>query len=482
MQRVETYILTKDKAKSEYRTLVDLCHRSKNLYNAANYVVRQAITGKLDNIPEYRDLIRSQTKTVTSKKDGSEKAYVQNFISEYNLSKRMASLKQADYVSLKTQCSQQTIALLFKNYKSFFRASTDYFKNRSKYSGRPKMPGYRDKSGLFVLVYTNQSASISKDGYPKLSKDLILKTVRTSITNRNFRQVRIVPKQDYFRIEIVYEKPEGEYVRKAKEKNKKSYNAAIDIGVDNLATATSDNVATRPLIVNGGPLKSINQFYNKMVANINREYDAHGIYQGKKLRKLNRKRDMLVNDYMHKASRRVVDWCILNGVGRLFVGHNSGWKQNADIGRRNNQNFVQIPFNKFIHMVQYKCEEIGVDVELVNEAYTSKCSAFDLEPVCKHDEYCGKREERGLFRTKVGKLVNADVNGSLNILRLGLHSDFKVSALNMNPVKLKKVNELRDVAYFKWQPANRGSVLEPDSVDTDKVCGILSKNDIKETS
>ena len=141
---------------------------------------------------------------------------------------------------------------------------------------------------------------------------------------------------------------------------------------------------------------------------------------------------------MHKASRRIVDYCILNNIGKLFIGHNSGWKQECDMRKQNNQNFVQIPFNKLIQMLQYKCEEIGITVELINEAYTSKCSSLDNEVVGKHDVYCGKREKRGLFRSSKGKLLNADVNGSLNILRCGLKNNFDISNKIFNPHRLKK--------------------------------------------
>ena len=461
MQRVETYILTKNKSKKDFQILVDLCHKSKNLYNAANYIVRQVISNKLENIPEYTDLIKTQTKKIESKKDSLVQTYTQNFISEFDLSKRMSSLNQVDYKSLKAQSSQQIIALLFKNYKSFYKASSDYSKNPSKYKGRPKLPKYKDKDGLSILIFTNQNSSISKDGYLKLSKDFKLKSVRTAIQNKSFKQVRIVPKLDYFKIEIVYEKIEGDYTRQAKLISKKTNNAAIDIGVDNLATVTSDNKNSIPLIVNGRSLKSVNQFYNKALAKLNEIYSKHDIHTGKKLRILNRKREFIINDFMHKASRRIVDYCILNNIGKLFIGHNSGWKQECDMKKRNNQNFVQIPFNKLIQMLQYKCKEIGIEVYLIGETYTSKCSSLDNEVIGKHDAYCGKRQKRGLFRSSKGKLLNADVNGSLNILRCGLKNDFDISNKVFNPQRLKKINELCDIAYFDWQSANRGYVFQP---------------------
>ena len=266
MQRVETYILRKTKNKKEYLALVDICHKSKNLYNYANYILRQCQSNKLENIPDFSDLIKSEKKIIKSKKINEEKEYNQNFISEFDLSKRLCQLKQFDYINLKAQVSQQTIALLFKNYKSFYKSISDYFKRPSKYKGKPKLPKYKDKNGLNITIFTNQCSTIDKNGYLKLSKELTLKSVRTTILKKNFKQVRIIPKLDYFQIEIVYEKMEGDYVKQAKDKNKKTNIAAIDLGVDNIATITSDDSNINPIIINGRALKSINHYYNKTLA------------------------------------------------------------------------------------------------------------------------------------------------------------------------------------------------------------------------
>ena len=463
MQRVETYILKKTKNKKDYLALRDICHNSKNLYNYVNYIIRQCQTNKLENIPDFKDLIRTSKKIVKSKKDGSEKQYVYNSISEFDLSKRLCELNQTDYKSLKAKVSQQTIKVIFKSYKSFFKSISDYYKNLSKYKGKPRLPKYKDKDGLFEVVYTNQSASITNDGYLKLSKELILKSVRTQILKRNFKQVRIIPKNDYFQIEIVYEKQQGDYTKQAINKNKKTYNAAIDIGVDNLATITSDNPDSTPVIINGRSLKSINQYYNKKLAELNQIYSKHKIHTGKKLHKLNYKREMIINDYLHKVSRRIIDYCINNNVGTLYIGHNNEWKQNCDLNKQNNQNFIQIPFNKLIQKIEYKCEEIGITVITINEAYSSKCSFLDNEDVCKHDNYLGKRIKRGLFRSNIGQLINSDVNGSLNILRLGIKTKVNKPNNVFNPIKIKKINELSDVVFFKWQPTDRGCVFQPNS-------------------
>ena len=145
MQRVETYILRKTKNKKEYLALVDICHKSKNLYNYVNYILRQCQSNKLENISNFSDLIKSEKKIVKSKKTNEDKEYTQNFISEFDLSKRLCQLKQFDYTNLKAQVSQQTIALLFKNYKSFYKSISDYFKDPSKYRGKPKLPNIKIK-------------------------------------------------------------------------------------------------------------------------------------------------------------------------------------------------------------------------------------------------------------------------------------------------------------------------------------------------
>ena len=224
--------------------------------------------------------------------------------------------------------------------------------------------------------------------------------------------------------------------------------------------ATSDDGDSIPLIVNGRPLKSINQYYNKKIGKLKKKYLKQGIKTGQKLRKITEKRNLKVKDYMHKASRRIVDWCVLNDVKVLYAGHNKEWKQEVDMDKEKNQNFVFIPFNMLFRMLRYKLEEVGIGFAEIGEAYTSKCSALDSEPICCHLRYVGRRLKRGLFRTRNGRLLNADVNGSLNILRIGTGRDLpKVSPFN--PTRLKDPNEVRDVAYLRWRPSDTGNVFLP---------------------
>ena len=447
-QRTITYILTRQKSNRDFDILVDICHKSKNLYNVVNYIVRQAFVGKHENIPEYEDLIHNG-----------------KFISEYDLSKRMSQLNQPDYRALKSKISQQVIGQVFNNYKSFFKSLKSFKKDKSKFNGRPKLPKYKEKDGLNMVCFTNQAISFDKHtNQLKFDRNTKIESIVYPFQDiKNFQQVRIIPKCNCFQVEVIYNKTDGEYTTKAKEVNKYKNNAAIDIGVDNLATITSDDNGSVPCIINGRALKSINQYYNKKLASIKSKYNSQGIKSGMKSKKLTMKRNLMIKDYLHKASRRITDWCILNNIKCLYIGHNNGWKNECNMSKTSNQNFVQIPFNTMIKMIEYKCKEVGIEVKLIQEAYTSKCSSLDYEPICKHDKYCGKRIKRGLFQSTKG-LINADINGSLNILRLGINKNFKIEN-KFNPIRIKNINELNDVCYFKYsEPVDIGQVFCPDGL------------------
>jgi IS605 OrfB family transposase len=175
-------------------------------------------------------------------------------------------------------------------------------------------------------------------------------------------------------------------------------------------------------LINGRPLKSINQYYNKTKAKLQSKLPKKQ-KSSNRIRLLTDKRNNKIQDYIHKASRYIVNWLIANKIGTLVIGKNKEWKQSINIGSKNNQSFVMIPHARFIDLIKYKFEAVGGVVKLVNEAYTSKCSALDLEPICKQTEYRGKRIKRGLFISNKGVIINADINGSLNILRKVVKDD-----------------------------------------------------------
>lgn len=301
---------------------------------------------------------------------------------------------------------------LHDNWSSYFKVSKDYESNPSKYKGKPKIPKYKDiKTGRNILIYTLQAISSKelKNGIIKLSKSNI--RIKTKVDVTKIKEVRIVPRLNSYYIEVAYEVEVK--IKEHKDKDKEIV-MGIDLGVNNLCTmVTTEN---NKLLINGKPLKSMNQYYNKKKAYLQSRLPKNQ-FKSKQLTKLSNKRNNKIDNYLHKASKFIIDYCLTNDVDKIVVGKNINWKQDVNIGKKNNQNFVNIPHARLIQMIEYKAKLEGIEVVVTTEEYTSKCSFLDNEIITKHDEYCGKRIKRGLFKTKDNYLINADINGAFNILR-----------------------------------------------------------------
>jgi putative transposase len=386
MQLVEQHVI--DRRDRRFVSIDAAAFLAKNLYNAALYLVRQSF------IFEHRYL-------------GYKDVYQQ--------------MKGHDaYRALPTKVAQQVLRLLDKNWQSYFAACEAYREDPSKFKQHPKLPHYKHKTdGRYVLVYTLQA--LSRPGLKRglIQPSMMPITVQTKQTR--IAQVRSVPRIGYYVVEVVYERaqaaPSGTPARYA----------AIDIGVDNLAALTSNQKGFVPRLVNGRPIKSINQFYNKRRAELQAVLGHPG--STKRLEKLTTKRTRRINQYLHEASKAVIALVVAEGIGTLVVGKNPGWKQEVELGRVNNQHFVQIPHARFIGLLEYKAKLAGIRFVLQEESYTSKASFLDGDPIPTYDPkqedkhvFSGKREKRGLYRAKDGRTLNADVNGSYNILRKALAS------------------------------------------------------------
>lgn len=357
------------KTNSLYKELDMLCFLSKNLYNSALYTVRQF--------------------------------YFENkkYINWININNQFIKSKQIDYYTLPCKVSQQTLKMVDQNMKSFFNAL------KAKNS-KPRLPKYLDKTkGRFVVTYTNQAISKTelKKGYIVLSKTNI--RIKTKI--HDVQQVRIVPQNNVIVVEVLYKadcKSNVSDVRKY---------CGVDFGLDNLMSCGFSDV--RPMLINGRPLKSINWYYNKKKAEL--QSLLKNKYTSNRITNLTIKRNNKINNYLHKSSRLFINYLVSNDITDVVIGYNKEWKQGINIGRVNNQNFVNIPYYKLLNMLTYKCELLGITVHITEESYTSKCSFLDNEEICKHEDYKGKRIKRGLYKSSDGRLINADVNGALNILK-----------------------------------------------------------------
>jgi len=383
-----------------------LCHISKNLYNEANYIVRQEFI-----------------------KNGNWTRY-------YQLNKILngsGSNPSKNYKLLPSCSAQYTLKLLDRNWKSFFRAMKIWKVNPGKFKTKPNLPGYKKKDGEFILGFDNVKCKI-KNGVLKFPKKAKLE-VKTRLDNETMlREVRIVPKGVGYVCEIVYKK---EIESKKLDENKV---AGIDLGVRNLM-AMVNNIGVQPIVIKGGVAKSINQYFNKKLARLRSIYDRQGIKGGVRMKRLFDKRERKLNDHFHKVSSFVVDWCAENGIGTLVVGHNDDWKQNVNLGRRTNQSFVNIPYYKLINQLKYKSEDVGMEFKAHNESHTSKCSFLDNESVEHHEKYIGKRFRRGLFRSAKGLVINADVQGALNIIKKAIPKAFgrldvdRIEGVGLHPIR-----------------------------------------------
>lgn len=396
-----------------YNWAVQECSLNTSLYNRTLYILRQAFTGKHENVHEYADLIKKE-----------------KFISVFDLITRMRKLNDQDFRALlKDNEAAQTVKKCAESFSTWFKALNTYKNNPKKFTGKPRMPRYKKEANgdkLFSVSFNYTDARIQKEGTINIRKDFKL-PIKTKLTS--LQELRLVPKQGCVEIQIFYKK---QFSPSDLDYNKA---AGIDIGIDNLMAVTS-NEGSISHLVNGRPLKTINQFYNQRSAKIVSKLAERKTKSSKRLRRLTRKRNNKIKDYMHKASRSVVDLMVENKIGNCYIGHNTGWKQEVNIGKRNNQNFVSIPHSQLIWMMEYKASEAGINVETHNESHTSKCSFLDNEDVCHHDEYMGKRKKRGLFVSSVGCMLNADINGAANILRRGLNKTFSPHKAMFNPVKI----------------------------------------------
>jgi len=390
VQLVEQHCIRKSDPR--YAIIDEAAFKSKNLYNAANY--------------EYRQAFIHEGKYLT-----------------YNeVQKRMQSHEA--YKALPAKVSQQILIVLDNNWKSFKEGLRAYYEDSSKFLERPRIPKYKHKTdGRNILIYTIQAMSRGKNGLKRgiIKPSMLPIEVKMQHDPKQIGQVRIIPRNGYYVVEVVYSKePVQAEVDPA-------FCVAIDLGVTNLAAITSNRVGFVPRLVNGRTLKAMNQWYNKCMKALKLCLPkAERGRVTKQMERITNKRNRQVNHYLHAASKTILDFLVKQGVGTIIIGKNPLWKQEASMGKRNNQNFVQIPHARFIDMLTYKAKLVGIQVEVQEESYTSKASFLDLDPIPTYkpdDEtaysFSGKRFGRRnrLYRTKDGKIICADVNGSYNILR-----------------------------------------------------------------
>lgn len=387
-----------------WRTIDENCFYSKNLYNYANYIVRQEFiaTGKWIRYNELAHTLRHSE----------------------------------PYIQLKSQPSQQTLTALDHVWKSFFVAIKDWKKHPEKYLGRPKLPGYKAKNGRFPWYIKNNTCYVDEQKVLHFQVKRLHGVTFQTRTDGRLLGVRFIPRGSVYVMECVFEVevpdvPEGEPLRIA----------GIDLGVNNLVTLVN-NIGERPIIINGKPLKSINQFYNKRKAKMQSELSArNGQRTSRALEELVYKRHNRVKTYLHKTSRMVVNWCLSRSIDTLVCGLNKGWKQECVMSKPNTQKFVYIPYDMLIRQLEYKCQAVGIRFVVTEESYTSGTSFLDEEQPVQEQYNRSRRKKRGLFQT-LERLINADVNGAFQIIKKVVPNAFTgygIEVVNLTPLVLNVV-------------------------------------------
>ncbi len=363
-----------------YAELDHLTFLSKNLYNATLYTVRQHFfsTGK--------------------------------YLSYHKVNKIFTHSDNPDYRALPAKVAKHTQMLVGDAMSSFFEVNRLFKAGSLK--DRPNLPRYLDSvKGRQVVHYEKGAISRKelKNGIVHLSGTGI--QVRTKVPAHLVQFARIVPKNRYITVEVGYKRDLPEL------RESGGRYAAVDLGLNNLMMVSSN--VMDPFIIDGRKVKHINNRYNREISKRQMQL-AH--YNGKKtsrrVKEITLRRNNRVSDFMHKGSSMLVNHLVSNSIDTLVIGYNQSWKQDVNMGKAGNQRFVQVPFGQLISDLKYKCRQHGIRVLVHEEAYTSKCSFFDDEKIEKHEDgYYGKRVKRGLFKTGEGKYVNADLNGSLNIMK-----------------------------------------------------------------
>lgn len=388
----------KNLTRKEYEILRDMCHASKNVYNCSIYNIRQLYLQQHEYL---------------------------SYEGNYHL---MKGTEVYDYLG---NVSQQSMKAADSAFKAFY-ALMKMFK-QGKLEFRPGLPKYLKKDSLFKLEFNSprdQQKNIEKGYYTlpmsrylneKYKGTKISITVPQYIRNKRIRQIHIIPKcngkyfESVFLFDDIDSQPAELDITKA---------LAIDLGINNFATcATSDSDS---FIIDGKKIKSINQWYNKENARLSSIKDHQKIDVKYTLKQTinSARRNRRIQNFIYCSAKHIIEYCIKHQIGNIVVGYNDGFQENPNLGKVNNQTFVMLPYGKFKDRLQYLCKLVGITYQVQEESYTSKASFFDQDemPIWNADNptqgsFTGKRIKRGLYQRADGTLLNADVNGALNILR-----------------------------------------------------------------
>ena len=401
---------------------------------------------RIESIPEVEVLCRISKDLYNQslyelKKKGEEEGV---WLSHFDLREHMKTITNLEgnvnYKLLRDAIADCVVKQVSKNVKAFFAAIKKWKKHPEEFKAKPEFPHFLGRNSMNILQIRykhdckiDEQGNITLHGLPNVKIPIPQWGLYKQQIQKGCKQIRILPNKSYMMVEVVYE------VEAQSENVAKECVAAIDFGIDNLATVVTPKGC---FIFSGKVLKSYNQNFNKRLAHYSSIKAKQGIEKGtKRMTAMYDKRNRYIDTFMHTTSRAIVDMLIEQQIGKLVVGRNKGWKQEVNIGKTNNQKFVQIPFYMLQSKLKYKCEMAGIEYVEQEESHTSKCDALAMEDIGHHEQYAGVRKKRGLFQSSTGRYINADQNGALNILRKNIgNKEYKEKTKDwsMNsPVRIK---------------------------------------------
>lgn len=397
-----------------YATLDDLTFKAKNLYNHGLYLYRQSYF-------EYK-----------SNPDNPVLSWV-------DIDKTLRKQGHDDIRALPSKVANAVLKNLGENITSYWKSVR--LKREGGLAQKPNLPGYLHKTEGRYPVSFNYQTFGRKRGFNNelfLCPKGINLPIPTKVTDP--KQVRIVPSRNNFIIEVIYDAKEQEL------KNTSKY-AGIDLGVDNFATVTF-STQNRPFIIKGLELKSINQGYNRLIAKAQSLLPA-SCKASKSIHRLWSRRSWILRTKIHQMTAFLATLFDEMQIEKVFIGKNNNWKQALPFGKKVKQRFAYLPYETFIEQLQYKCKLRGITVITQEESYTSKASFLDGDDIPVYGEtdnpkFSGRRVKRGLYRSSDGQLINADVNGSYNILKKGLmnnHLSLNVDSPLIQPLVVKGIGK-----------------------------------------
>ncbi len=425
-----------------------IAHLANNLYNAALFRQRQMMCASVkpvEQLSENEKEVLNEISEALPKMKQNRTIPSSGFLSYVFLDDLFKTTENRDYMAeLPRQTAQHVLRHVCRDIKSYFEAVKAYRKDPSLFTGIPQLPHYRHKGGISSFDITNQDCVVRKNEKGHYVAKLPLTRIPVSLGRSipgKLKEVHVTPMNGIYQISFVFE--DGKQQPEKKEEPKRI--VSIDLGVENLMAAVN-NVGAESLLFKGGAVKSVNHHYNHRIANMmssktihsKEKYVPSGRYKAVTLKRNNR-----INDYMLKAGKELMRWCVENRIDTIVIGENRNWKQSIELGKENNRRFVQIPYDRMKNIIRYSGERTGIRVVFQEESYTSKASFLDNDEIPEYGKedgkkFSGKRTCRGMYESRDGRKINADLNGAANILR-----KYKADAFAGNSPHFERVRVIR---------------------------------------